>query len=137
MRDQYAGDVSDLLKLAFLRVLAANDRTLGVGWYYNGEPDGRHQDGRHREYCDEPKWNAVDVALVTALKELRDLPECSVKALEELPVWPLKTRFHRTPMPSAGNRQLWADDMRCTLREARIIFLDPDNALGGPSRKHL
>jgi hypothetical protein len=32
VRDQYAGDVSDVLKFAFLRALAGNDRTLGVAW---------------------------------------------------------------------------------------------------------
>jgi hypothetical protein len=60
MRDQYAGDISDLLKFALLRTLAGNDKTIGVGWYYNHEHDGSFQDGCHREYCDEPKWKAVD-----------------------------------------------------------------------------
>jgi len=112
MRDPYAGDLSDLLKLAFLRALAAHDRTIGVGWYYNPEHDGRYQDGRHREYCDEPKWKALDSALFSALIELRELPDRSVKALEGLPIWPLKTRFHRIPIPSRENRRLWAVDMK-------------------------
>jgi hypothetical protein len=30
MRDQYAGDVSDVLNFTFLRTLAGQDRTLGV-----------------------------------------------------------------------------------------------------------
>lgn len=84
MRDQYAGDVSDLLKFAFLRALAADDRTLGVGWYYNSAHDGR-KDGSHREYYDEPKWTSLDLPLWNAL---RTLPEPSVKALEALPIWP-------------------------------------------------
>ena len=33
MRDQYAGDISDVLKFAFLRTLAGQDKTLGVAWY--------------------------------------------------------------------------------------------------------
>jgi len=45
MRDQYARDISDLLKLALLRALVDESETLGVGWYYNpvndGRPDGR------------------------------------------------------------------------------------------------
>jgi hypothetical protein len=45
-----------------------------------------HLDGRHREYCDEPKWEALDGALFTALRELRKGTERSVKALEELPI---------------------------------------------------
>jgi hypothetical protein len=136
MRDQYAGDVSDLLKLAFLRALADDDRTIGVGWYYNPEHDGRYQDGRHREYCDEPKWEALDLALVTALRELRKQPERSVKALEELPIWPRRTVFHRKRVPFAGNRQFWAADMKSKLREANIIFLDPDNGLGRATKRH-
>ena len=34
MRDQYAGNVSDVLKFAFLRALAGADRALGIAWYY-------------------------------------------------------------------------------------------------------
>ena len=53
MRDQYAGDVSDVLKFAFLRALAGADRTLGIAWYYAPGDDGR-ADGRHLEWRDEP-----------------------------------------------------------------------------------
>jgi hypothetical protein len=41
MRDQYAGDISDVLKFAFLRALAGKDRTLGIAWYYAPGDDGR------------------------------------------------------------------------------------------------
>ena len=59
MRDQYSGDISDLLKFAFLYRLAEQDRRLGVGWYYNTSDDGR-RDGRHVEYRGEPKWACLD-----------------------------------------------------------------------------
>lgn len=136
MRDQYAGDVSDLLKIAFLRTLAADDRTIGVGWYYNPEHDGRYQDGRHRDYCDEPKWEVFDVPLYTALREMRKSAERSVKVLEELPIWPHNTLFHRVSVPFAEKRGVWAADMKSMLREASIIFLDPDNGLGTLSKRH-
>jgi hypothetical protein len=132
MRDQYAGDVSDLLKFALLRTLAADDRTIGMGWYYNPAHDGR-VDGCHRIDCDEPKWKSLDLALFNAL---RKMPERSVSALETLPIWPLKTRFHRTPVPSTGNRHSWAIDMKFVLQEASIIFLDPDNGVGSVSERH-
>jgi hypothetical protein len=41
MRDQYAGDVSDVLKFAFLRALVGTDRRLGIAWYYVPGDDGR------------------------------------------------------------------------------------------------
>lgn len=132
MRDQYAGDVSDLLKLALLRALAADDKTVGVGWYYNPAHDGR-PDGRHREYCEEPKWKSLDSAVWKALKEL---PERSVDALEKLSIWPPKTRFHRVPVPSVGRRRLWAMDMKSFLDESSIIFLDPDNGVGWITKRH-
>jgi hypothetical protein len=132
MRDQYAGDISDLLKLSFLRGLATDDRTIGVGWYYNPAHDGR-PDGRHREYCDEPKWESLDAAVWNALKKL---PEQSVAALEKLTIWPPDTCFHRAPMASRGNRQAWSDDMRRKLEDASIIFLDPDNGVGGATERH-
>ncbi len=53
MRDQYAGDVSDVLKFAFLRALAVQGRTLGIAWYYVAGDD-RGPDGRHLEWRDEP-----------------------------------------------------------------------------------
>ncbi|WP_155268936.1 hypothetical protein [Brucella intermedia] len=46
MRDQYAGEVSDVLKFALLRALARQDRTLGVVWYYAPGDDGRHLEWR-------------------------------------------------------------------------------------------
>jgi hypothetical protein len=132
MRDQYAGDISDLLKLALLRKLARDDRTIGVAWYYNSGHDGR-SDGRHREYCDEPKWASLDEVILNALKKL---PEQSVAALEKLSIWPAKTRFHRVPMADTGNRRGWADNMRKTLQDASIVFLDPDNGVGPATERH-
>ena len=132
MRDQYAGDISDLLKLAFLRKLAGNRRALGVGWYYNAAHDGR-PDGRHREYAQEPKWRSLDD---DAWNALRTFAEPSVVALQRLPIWPAKTCFHRIPVPATGNRHTWASDMREALKSANIVFLDPDNGLGYATERH-
>jgi hypothetical protein len=132
MRDQYAGDLSDLLKFALLRALALDDKTIGVGWYYNPTHD-KLQDGRHREHCDEPKWKSLDRAVWSALKEL---PERSVNALEKLPIWPTNTRFHRIPVPRAGDRASWASNMTTALQDASIVFLDPDNGVGNASEQH-
>jgi len=133
MRDQYAADVSDLLKFAFLRALAAHDRSIGVGWYYNSTNDGR-PDGRHREYCGEPKWKALDAALFDALVALPNPP--SVRGLENLQIWPQETRFHRVPVPPSGSREAWASNMVGVLQEADIVFLDPDNGVGKESERH-
>ena len=67
MRDQYAGDVSDVLKFAFLRALACADRKLGIAWYFVPGHDGR-PDGRHLEWHDEPAWRLLDEQLHAGLR---------------------------------------------------------------------
>jgi hypothetical protein len=69
MRDQYAGDVSDVLKFAFLRALAGADPTLGIAWYYAPGGD-RRPDGRHLEWRDEAAWRQLDDVLHAGLTTL-------------------------------------------------------------------
>jgi hypothetical protein len=44
MRDQYFGDVSDVIKFAFLRTLAGRDRTLGIACTTSLEMTDRRTD---------------------------------------------------------------------------------------------
>jgi hypothetical protein len=111
-------------------VLIKENDTLGVGWYYNPVNDGR-PDGRHREYCDELKWEPLDSALWNALKQL---PHLSVEALEKLSAWPTGTRFHRVAVPSMARRHSWALDMKAALEGSSVVFLDPDNGIGATER---
>ena len=132
MRDQYAGDVSDVLKFAFLRALAGADRTLGIAWYYAPGDDGR-PDGRHLEWRDEDAWRLLDEELHAGLATL---PVRSLAALERTSIWPKGALFHREPMPSRAGRSAWAKRKRDTLDAAQIVFLDPDNGLGAETEKH-
>ncbi|MBZ0148336.1 MAG: hypothetical protein K8F62_12470 [Pseudorhodoplanes sp.] len=121
MRDQYVGDVSDVLKFAFLRALNGDDRKPGVAWYYVPTDDGR-PDGRHLEWRDEPEWKTLDTRLHS---ELWKLPDRSVEALERALFWPEGVLFHRAPVPSRAHRSDWAVSMRASLASANIVFLDP------------
>lgn len=132
MRDQYAGDVSDVIKFAFLRALAGKDRTLGVAWYYVHGHDGR-SDGRHLEWHDETAWRALDGELHAGLATL---PERSVAALEQAMIWPKGALFYREPMPPRVERHAWGIRKRSALDGADILFLDPDNGIGGETEKH-
>jgi len=132
MRDQYAGDVSDMVKFAFLRVLAGVDRRLGVAWYYAPGHDGR-PDGRHLEWRDEIAWRGLDPEL---FDHLATLPERSIAALEQAPIWPPGALCHRVPMPRPSLRDEWGAKMRAGLEEANLVFLDPDNGLGTNPEKH-
>lgn len=133
MRDQYAGDISDLLKFAFLRALAAHDKSLGVCWYYNPEQDGR-PDGRHHDYLNDPKWRDLDPVLIDALNRLPQPP--TVSAIEELPIWPIVRRFYGIPVPPRSHRTAWRETMHHAMDSADIVFLDPDNGVGPPGSRH-
>ncbi|HVA62395.1 MAG TPA: hypothetical protein VNF74_01625 [Terriglobales bacterium] len=81
MRDQYAGDISDLLKFACLRRLG-NGLRLGIGWYRVAEHDQR-RDGRHREWRDEAdRWQGLEPEVFS---QLRELDPTSVADLQNLP----------------------------------------------------
>lgn len=132
MRDQYAGDISDVLKFSFLRALAGADRTLGVAWYYAPGYDGR-QDGRHLEWRYEAAWRLLDEELHAGLTTL---PDRSVAALEQMAMWPRGALFHREPMPPHAERGAWGTRKRRALDGADIVFLDPDNGIGRETQKH-
>lgn len=132
MRDQYAGDVSDVLKFALLRSLAGADRKLGVGWYYAPGDDGR-PDGRHLEWREELAWQQLDEGLHAALGSLT---ERSIVALESAAIWPQGVLFHQEPIPHRAERAAWASRMREALKDANLVFLDPDNGIGNSSIKH-
>ena len=132
MRDQYAGDVSDVLKFAFLRALAGHDRTLGVAWYYVPDNDGG-PDGRHIEWREEPAWQRLDPVLHAGLTEL---PDRKVAALEHSDIWPEGTLFHQEPVPAGRPRIAWGERQRVAMNGADIVFLDPDIGLGVESEKY-
>jgi hypothetical protein len=132
MRDQYATDISDYLKFAFLRAVCQQDRHLGIAWYYLPGHDGR-SDGHHKEYNNEPAWRILDEQLYDQLKALTDP---SVAALERLMIWPARTVFHRDPV-APRTRAAWVKGMVGAMADADIVFLDPDNGLGRGASKHV
>lgn len=130
MKDQYVGDVSDLLKFSFLHFLAETGYKIGIAWYYNPGHDGR-SDGLHREYCSESKWASLD----PIFSALRTLTERSVAAAEQLSIWPKETFFYAAPVPYKRAREKWAQNMRESLERADLVLLDPDNGIG-TTRRH-
>jgi hypothetical protein len=116
--------VSDVLRFAFLRALAGSNRTLGVAWYYVPGHDGR-ADGRHLEWRDEAAWRQFGAQLHAGLSTLS---ERRIAALERSSIWPKATLFHREPVPCLL-RSAWGMQMRSTLDNADLVFLDPDNGI--------
>ena len=132
MRDQYAGDVSDVLKFAFLRALVGTDQTLDITWCYAPGGDQR-ADGGHLEWRDEAAWRLLDEELHAGLVTLQ---KRSIAALEQAAIWPKGALFHREPMPSRPKRSAWGMQKRSALDGANLVFLDPDNGIGAETEKH-
>ena len=132
MRDQFAGDISDLLKFSLLRSLAGEDKSLGVGWYFVPEHNGR-PDGMHREFCHEPNWKSLDE---NVWEGLRNLKQRSVEELEKLQFWRGEPKFHREPVPGIVLRQAWFSRLKDRLNGCSLVFLDPDNGLGKGGKLH-
>jgi hypothetical protein len=125
MRDQYAGDITDFLKFAFLRAIVPTGSVLGVAWYYLPDHDGRN-DGRHVEYKHEPNWGKLDDNLH---QELCRLKERSVEALQNLAIWNWKAVFHKEPVAIKSGRTAWAESMQRRLADCDVVFADPDNGI--------
>ncbi len=132
MRDQYAGDITDLIKFSLLRALAGEDRRLGVAWYYAVGDDNKH-DGRHREWVNEAHWSSFDPSVHL---DLANLPVREIKALQQCRFWPQGTQFHAEPLPALSYRSAWLESKRIALDGCDLVFLDPDNGLGRATRKH-
>lgn len=112
--------------------LPATYRTLGVAWYY-APGDDRRPDGLHLEWRDEVAWRQLDDELHAGLATL---PERSIAALERATIWPTGALFNREPMPSRMERSAWRTRKRSALEGADIVFLGPDNGVGGETEKH-
>jgi hypothetical protein len=138
LRDAFVGDLSDYLKYALLRELAAGGVSLGVAWYLNDGPHGANGPGggKRLEYLAAAHWRRLDAPLHASLERLVGRGDRSIAAVERLRFWPRETTFHREPVPANALRGAWAAAMAHRLRDCGLVFLDPDNGVGAPSRRH-
>lgn len=128
MKDQYAGDVGDYVKLALLRFLAV-DRSLAVAWYKTA--DDASGDGRHRQYLEaanEDEWRSLDPELYDQLGEIGSGQKPTIDALQKILDGPQRYFFDMLiEGPSA--RAPWFAQLSLWLTRPDILFLDPDNGI--------
>lgn len=150
MQNCYVGDVGDFGKYGLLRSLAADGLRLGVAWYLNPDESEGKTDGRLTDYlwADNPEVRECDPELFDALKDLVGRDARSVCAVRETGILDGAV-FHETPlsftnMPAIGDRaraarlawrQNWLEGALEATRAADVVFLDPDNGLGGESAR--
>ena len=130
MKDAYAGDIGDYVKLALLRTLAA-DRTLSVAWYRTSD-DATRNDGRHVGYLDDARerdWRHLDPDLYDQLRMMRGSEGGrTIAALQRILEAPGR-EFFDVLLDGPSGRAVWFARLTHWLARSDILFLDPDNGI--------
>ena len=119
---------------------------LGVVWYL--APPEDNGDGRHRGYLNQPKrFRHCDQDLYDAMERLERAGRRDVAAVEESGVLGKETLYFgrllcASPDPGVGPaatalrrryRAEWVKMALAAMAGADLVFLDPDNGIGGTS----
>ena len=136
MKNQYVGDIGDYGKYGLLRHFAKQGVKIGINWYLTENDESR--DGRFISYLKKTTERYYDPELFDALKKIAFIPDKSVVMVEEADLIPDALYYHEplnTSSVPAGsrkiNRRLWHNNARLLLRDAELVFLDPDNGMIG------
>jgi hypothetical protein len=144
MQNRYVGDVGDFGKFALLNALSAAGFALGIIWYLN-ESEEKNKDGKFTQY---DHLASCDPELFGRLSEIRNT-ERSVNALQNAGLLPENVVFAKSPLPTCGSpcysdsqrklaglaRAEWFRAAYVQVRNANLIFLDPDNGVASLSVK--
>ena len=156
MQDRYVGDVGDYGKYGLLRSLCGGDELgkalrLGVLWYrFDGTETLTANDGSHTAYLLNPSRNerllpTCDPDLFQKMKRLVAGNTRSISAVEASGTLPADTlffnaglNFDQTPSGERpAKRRSWLDAGLRQVKQADVVFADPDNGLEVPSRNRL
>lgn len=135
MKNQYFGDIGDYGKYSLLRAFANEGIKVGVNWYLT-EDDGS-ADGKYTTYLGDDKERIYDPELYDCLKQMKTSEERDVKTFEAKNMIP-DAIYYRDMLDISRlkgirakqeERSRWHETAMETLRDAELIFMDPDNGL--------
>ncbi|MCY4077001.1 MAG: hypothetical protein OXH04_16400 [Acidobacteria bacterium] len=144
MQDRYAGDVGDYGKYGLLRRLCRRDAhgpefRLGVLWYLT--EDAKPGDGEKLDYLDPPlndEFRRCDPALFEKMRSVVHGGARSVAFVEACGALPANTVFFRDKLvfepyqkraSRASNRRDWVETGLRAVKDAHLVFADPDTGL--------
>ena len=145
MQDRYAGDIGDFGKYGLLRALCGDDLRLGVLWYaFEGDDEQSPGDGNRIDYLEPPdeRLRECDPDLFKRMHMLVYGGDRSIAAIEKSGVLPEDTFFHgevltfkdrERPRERAAKRRMWLASGREAMKDAEVVFVDPDTGLEIPS----
>jgi hypothetical protein len=149
MQDRYVGDVGDFGKYGLLNEICKKSNggvRLGINWFYVTKKERKEGDGKRTiNYLrdgskDSKKYRACFPELpelYAKLKGIVDDGRRSIKEIEKGLILPKETIFYSKPLPYSSlnpsereeDRKNWFKESLTKLKEADIIFLDPDNGV--------
>lgn len=143
MKNQYIGDIGDYGKYGLLRYLSEQGVRIGINWYLT--PDDGRTDGNHTEYLHDDRMRTYDAVLYDSMGHLAFIAEKSIHQVEQAGILD-SSRFFHEPMDfdslhwceRADARLIWHHNAMDVLKEADLVFADPDNGLSAnkkPSTK--
>ena len=139
MKNQYIGDVGDYGKYGLLRFLKFSGIDIGVNWYLT--PDDGRTDGNHTEYLADDRMKIYDPDVYTAMKLLAFREDKTVQMVEQSAVMDGICFYHEIMDFSrlswrdrAAKREKWHQSALAALKDANLIFADPDNSLSVTQR---
>ena len=133
MKNQYIGDLGDYGKYSLLRAFVNAGVKVGVNWYLT-ENDGS-TDGKFTDYLKKDELRRYDPVVYDELKKVAFKNTKSVRDIQESGLLG-ETIFYSEVLSPKGSladrereRRQWFENSVDTLKDAELIFMDPDNGL--------
>lgn len=131
MKNQYVGDIGDYGKYGMLRYFEKNGIKIGINWYLTENDDSN--DGKFTRYLDNEKERYLDSELFDLLKKVVVREDKSVLMIEQAGIFSSACFYNK--LISRENRDEWHDNALEALRDADLVFCDPDNGPIGTKSK--
>lgn len=136
MQERYLGDSHDFLKYALLRHLQRElDLVLGVNWYLTSPEHvdrAGNNDGEKRHHLKGGDWPATDPDLFDLVGRFDDPSTRSIDNVADWEILPPATVYH-ADLLRHDERDAWHATGLERLKQADLVFLDPDNGFEVPS----
>jgi hypothetical protein len=146
MQDKYTGDIGDFGKYGLLNEICRKSNwgvRLGINWFFvtkeeKGGGDGKYIDYLRSENKDAKKYWECFPELYDRLKSMVYCRrKRSIQEIEKGLILPKETVFYSEPIPYSSinpfkreeDRENWFEESLTKLKNADIIFLDPDNGI--------
>ncbi len=134
MKNQYVGDIGDYGKYSLLRAFINAGVKIGINWYLTENDDSN--DGKFTDYLKKKdEYRRYDQELFDVIKKIAPKKNKSVMDIQDSGILP-GTVFYSdilhpigTPSDRRSTRERWFKESLLELKDADLIFMDPDNGL--------